>query len=96
MPTKGAYKKGANARSVRQRDYQGSPEQKKNRAARNKARREAMRDGKVRKGDGKDIDHKVPLSKGGSTSSSNTRVRDKASNRKAGSSMGGKARARKY
>lgn len=38
--------------------YQGTPEQLKNRAARNQARREAERDGKVRKGDGKDVHHK--------------------------------------
>lgn len=30
--------------------------------------------GKVHKGDGKDVDHKTPLSKGGSTNRSNLRV----------------------
>lgn len=58
MPKKGEYKKGAKADSVRQREYNSRPEQKKNRAARNAARRQAMKDGKVRKGDGKDVDHK--------------------------------------
>jgi len=38
--------------------YQSSEEQKKNRASRNKVRREALRDGRVHKGDGKDIDHR--------------------------------------
>lgn len=38
--------------------YHASPEQKKKRAARNKARRQAMKEGKVRKGDGKDVHHK--------------------------------------
>ena len=33
-----------------------------------------MRDGRVKKGDGKHIDHKVPLDAGGSTAKSNTRV----------------------
>jgi hypothetical protein len=61
--------------------YQGSEEQKKNRAARNKARRAAIRDGKASKGDGKDIDHKKPLRSGGSKDVSNTRVRDKSANR---------------
>jgi hypothetical protein len=61
--------------------YHSSTEQKKNRAARNKARSEAMRAGKVAKGDGKDIDHKKPLSKGGSKSSSNTRVQPASKNR---------------
>jgi len=38
-------------------NYQGSEEQKKNRAARNKARRQAIKDGRAKKGDGKDVDH---------------------------------------
>jgi hypothetical protein len=37
--------------------YQSSPAQKKNRAARNSARRKLMQEGKVRKGDGKDVGH---------------------------------------
>ncbi len=39
-------------------NYQGTEEQKKNRAGRNKSRRQAERDGIVSKGDGKDIHHK--------------------------------------
>ena len=39
-------------------EYQASAEQKKRRAARNKDRRQALKEGKVHKGDGKDIDHK--------------------------------------
>ncbi len=62
-------------------NYQGTPEQKKNRAARNAARREAVQDGLARKGDGKDVDHKVPLSKGGSNAKSNLRVVPKSDNR---------------
>ena len=46
----------------------------KKRVVNNKARREAMRDGRVKKGDGKQIDHKIPLDAGGSTAKSNTRV----------------------
>lgn len=38
--------------------FQASPKAKKDRASRNKARREAEKEGKVRKGDGKSIDHK--------------------------------------
>lgn len=38
--------------------YHSSPEQKKNRAMRNAARRKMMANGSVRKGDGKDVDHK--------------------------------------
>jgi hypothetical protein len=46
--------------------YQASPEQKKNRAARNAARAKLMKEGKVSKGDGKDVSHKVAFDKGGS------------------------------
>jgi len=46
------------------------------RVARNKARRMLVRAGLVKKGDGKHVDHKVPLSKGGSNKRSNLRVRD--------------------
>lgn len=38
-------------------DYHGTPEQKKRRADRNRARRQAVRDGRVSKGDGKELDH---------------------------------------
>lgn len=58
MAAKGQFKKNATADSVRQRKYNSSPEQKKNRASRNAARREAEKSGKVSKGDGKDVDHK--------------------------------------
>lgn len=57
MPAKGQFKKNATADSIRQRKYNSKPESKKDRASRNAARREAEKDGKVRKGDGKDIDH---------------------------------------
>lgn len=77
MPKKRDYKK-------EYADYHGTPEQKKNRAARNKARREAMADGTVSKGDGKEVDHKKPLSKGGSNAKSNRQVVSRKTNRKKG------------
>jgi hypothetical protein len=40
------------------RDYQGTPTQLKRRAERNAARRKMMAEGRVHKGDGKDVDHK--------------------------------------
>lgn len=40
-----------------------------------------MDKGLVRKGDGKDVDHKTPLSKGGSNSGSNLRVVPASRNR---------------
>lgn len=61
--------------------YDSSPARKKARAARNKARRQMEREGKVHKGDGKDVDHKRPLSKGGSTARSNLRVVPASKNR---------------
>jgi len=40
-----------------------------------------MDEGKVSKGDGKDVYHKKPLSKGGGNSRSNLRVTSKSNNR---------------
>ena len=40
------------------RKYHASPRMKKERALRNKNRRLMLREGKVKKGDGKEIDHK--------------------------------------
>ena len=62
-------------------NYHSSPEAKKDRAKRNKARREMEKEGKVKKGDGKDVDHITPLVKGGSTSRSNLRVKSASENR---------------
>lgn len=61
--------------------YQGTAEQKVNRAKRNTARRQAEAAGKVSKGDGRDVDHRTPLSKGGSNSPKNLRVRSASANR---------------
>jgi len=61
--------------------YTSKPEVVKKRVAQNAARREMEKAGKVHKGDGKDVDHKVPLSKGGTNSRSNLRVVDSSSNR---------------
>ena len=60
--------------------YQGTPEQKKNRAARNAARAKLMKAGKVKKGDGKDVAHVKALDKGG-TSSDGLRVEGREANR---------------
>lgn len=62
-------------------NYQGTPEQIKKRAERNKARREMEKGGLVKKGDGKDVDHKQPLSKGGTNARSNLRVKSASDNR---------------
>lgn len=62
-------------------NYDGTPAVKKKRAQRNKARRMLEREGIVHKGDGKDVDHKTPLSKGGTTVRSNLAVKSASSNR---------------
>jgi hypothetical protein len=62
-------------------NYDGTPEVKKKRAQRNKARRMLEREGVVHKGDGKDVDHKKPLSKGGTTTRSNLVAKPAAKNR---------------
>lgn len=54
--------------------YTSKPEVVKKRTEQNAARRVMEKEGLVRKGDGKDVDHKTPLSKGGTSSRSNLRV----------------------
>lgn len=56
--------------------YKSKPEQIEARVRRNKVRREAIREGRAKVGDGTAIDHKTPLSKGGSDADSNLRVTD--------------------
>lgn len=62
-------------------EYHGTEEQKKRRAQRNAARRKAERSGKVRKGDGKEVDH-VGANRKGDLDNSRTRVVPKKKNRK--------------
>lgn len=62
-------------------NYDGTEAVKKKRAQRNKARRMLEATGAVHKGDGKDVDHKKPLSKGGTTVISNLRAKPAAANR---------------
>ncbi len=69
------------------RNYDKEKEQHKTPAARkaNLQRKEARRvlekAGRVHKGDGKEVDHKRPLSKGGSNAKSNLRVVSRTVNR---------------
>ena len=59
--------------------YHSKPEQKKNRSSRNAARKEMVKQGRVKKDDGKDVDHRDgnPLN----NSSGNIRIRSRAANR---------------
>jgi hypothetical protein len=61
--------------------YQGTPQAIKERAERNKARAEMEKKGLVHKGDHKDVDHRHPLSTGGSNDPSNWRVQPRSVNR---------------
>lgn len=79
MAKKGEYKKGATADSIRQRKYNSTEEQKTRRAQRNAARAKMEKAGKVRKGDGKDVDHKNMNTAHNSTK--NLRVQSKSKNR---------------
>lgn len=72
------------------RTYQASPAQKKNRAQRNAARAMLEKEGKVRKGDGKDVAHKTPIKRGGSNTRKNLKVSSRKKNRGHGSSPGGR------
>jgi hypothetical protein len=62
-------------------EYHGSEEQKKRRAERNRDRKAAEKAGKVRKGDGKEVDH-VGAPRKGSLAKAKTRVVDKTTNRR--------------
>lgn len=61
--------------------YTSKPEVVKKRVQQNAARREAEKAGLVKKGDGKDVDHKKPISKGGTNAKSNLRVVPASENR---------------
>ena len=76
---------------MKKRDYKkeykkfgSKPEQIKNRSKRNQARRKLMKEGLVKKGDGKHVDHIRPLSKGGSNGRKNLRVVSKKTNLRKG------------
>ena len=62
-------------------EYQKKPANVAKRVERNAARRDALREGIVHKGDGKEIDHRTPLDKGGSNAKSNQRVVSASENR---------------
>lgn len=88
MAKKGQYKANAKPESVRQRKYNGSEEQKKRRAQRNAARRKMERAGAVKKGDGKEVDHRNKNT--ADNSRSNLRVRSKSANRADNRGTGGR------
>ena len=75
------YKNKADRKYAQATAYESTPEQIKNRVARNRARAQLMKEGRVSKGDGKDVDHSKPLSKGGTSAKSNLKVKSASNNR---------------
>lgn len=61
--------------------YHSKPEQIKNRSERTTTRRQTNAAGITKKGDGTNVDHIKPLSKGGSNSKSNLRVVSESTNK---------------
>jgi hypothetical protein len=84
----------------RKRDYTKerlaeSPERRKKRAVRNNARREALRDGTVKKGDNKVVNHKKPLSKGGINAKSNREIQSRKDSDREGGKLQPRAAKRR-
>lgn len=75
MPSSPGYKRNYKQEAK----YHASPEQKKKRASRNTARAKLMKAGKVKKGDGKDVDHRNGNPK--DNKKSNLAVKSKSANR---------------
>lgn len=71
------------------RKYNAKPYVKKKRAENNRARRKAIREGKARKGDGKDVHH----TKGNKGKPGPTRVRSRSANRSDNKQKKGQKRA---
>lgn len=92
MPRKGEYSKTASADSVRQRKYNGSEKQKERRAERNSSRAKAVKEGIIKKGDSRDIDHKNH--KTSDMSKGNLRAQSKAVNRANNLGTGGRKKGK--
>jgi hypothetical protein len=73
--------KGGPKKAAYDKAYNAKPEQVNKREMRNQARAELAKDGKVKKGDGKDVDHKKMLDGDGTNSKGNLRVVDQTTNR---------------
>jgi len=94
MAKKGEYSANASADSIRQREYQGSENQKKRRAQRNAARRAAERIHGKSKLQGKEVDH-PDSPKNGNLNNNKTRIIDKILNRKLGGAKSHTGNSRK-
>ena len=91
MAKKGQLDPNASADSKRQRKYNGSSEQKKRRAQRNAARRQLAKEGKVHKGDNKEVDHVKHKARGKlNNDRKNLRVIGRSANRAKNLGTGGR------
>lgn len=61
-------------------EYHGTPEQKKRRAQRNAARAKAAKEGKVSKGDGREVDH-LGMNRRGKLNNGKVKVVSRKANR---------------
>ncbi|CAB4135515.1 HNHc domain containing protein [uncultured Caudovirales phage] len=73
--------KGGATKAAYDKAYNAKPEEVANRVKRNQARAKLEKAGKVSKGDGKDVDHKTPLKRGGSNGDNNLSVKSETANR---------------
>lgn len=82
MPSSPGYKRNYDQeyKTAKSRGEIGTGSNSDN-AKRHKLRRKMVKDGKVHTGDGKDVDHTTPLSKGGANTEANARVRTPGQNR---------------
>lgn len=82
MPSSPGYKRDLKQeyKTAKARGENGTGHNSSN-AKRQRLRYELEKDGKVRKGDGKDVDHKKPLSQGGANTKKNARVVSPSTNR---------------
>lgn len=73
--------KSSKAKLEYQKAYNARPEEVAKRVKNNAARRQAIKEGKVKVGDGKDIAHIKSLENGGGNEAGNTKVQDASVNR---------------
>lgn len=64
-----------------QKEYNARPEEVAKRVKNNAARREAIKEGRAKVGDGKDVAHKKSLEGGGGNSKDNVKVESRKKNR---------------
>lgn len=75
--------------------YWGNKKAVEQRSTRNKARRKLEAEGRVSKGDGKEVNHKRPLSSGGTNSSKNLQVTSRKKNRQDGAKIANRRKKKK-